>query len=120
MCRGLEVWRNGKRKRMPFTIQMVWKEGNDYITDGYFCLITLKRINRKNKHHVQYSYYPSAIRPILHRPYLAVLDPNGSTEYTFDSEHSDMTVVAADDAYKAVLLTQGKLKNLTRKVNLSK
>ena len=33
-------------------------------------------------------------------PDLPVPEPDGSMEYSSDSEHSDMTVVARDDAYK--------------------
>ena len=47
-------------------------------------------------------------------------------EYSSDSEHSDMTVVAEDDAYKPeedsqpVPLTQVELNDLTQDFNLSK
>ena len=47
-------------------------------------------------------------------------------EYSSDSKHSDMTVVAGDDAYKPeednqpVLLVQVELNNLTWDLNLSK
>ena len=54
--------KNGKRKRMLFAIPMVWREGKDLIIDCYFCMINLKRINYKNKHHVQYSDVPSVHR----------------------------------------------------------
>ena len=47
-------------------------------------------------------------------------------EYSSDSEHSDMTVVAGDDVYKSeeenqpVFLTQAELNDLTQNLNLSK
>ena len=89
---NLKDWRNSKRKSMPFAIPMVSREGKDYMTDCYFRTVNLKGINRKNKHHVQYPYVPSAIRPI---PYdLPVPGPDGNMEYSSDSEYSDMTVVA--------------------------
>ena len=47
---------------------MVSRKGKDHIIDCYFCIINLKGINRKNKHHVQYPDVPSAIRLILHGP----------------------------------------------------
>ena len=79
---------------------MVWREGKDQIMDCYFCMINLKGINCKSKHHVQYPDVPSAIRPISYSPDLPVPEPDGNMEYSSDSEHSDMIVVAGDDAYK--------------------
>ena len=55
-------------------------------------------INRTNKHHVQYPDVLSAIRLIPHSLDLPVSDCN--MEYSSDSEFSDMTIVAGDDAYK--------------------
>ena len=43
---------------------------------------------------------PSAIRIIPHSPGLPVPEPNGNMKNSYDSEHSDMSVVAGDDAYK--------------------
>ena len=74
---------------------MVSREGKGDITDCYFCMINLKRINRKNKQHVQYPDVPSAIRQIPPGPDLPVTD--GYVEYSSDSEHGDMT---GNDAYK--------------------
>ena len=45
---NLRDWRNGKRKSM-----VRGGEGKDHTTDCYFCMINLKGINCKNKHHVQ-------------------------------------------------------------------
>ena len=84
---------------MQFVISMGWKEWKYHITDCYLYMINLKEINRKNKHHIQYSDVPSAIRPIPHGPDLPVPDPDGNMEYNSDSEHSDMTFVAGDYAY---------------------
>ena len=84
---------------MPFAIAMVWRERKDHIRDSYFYMINLKRINRRNKHHVQYTHVPSAIRPIPHSPDLPVPEPEGNMKYRSDSKHSDMSVVARDEAY---------------------
>ena len=51
--------RNGEKKSMPFAIPMVRREGKDH---SYFCMINIKGINRKNKHHIQYLDIPSAKR----------------------------------------------------------
>ena len=92
---------------------ILWK-GKDHIMDCYFCMINLKGINRKNKHHI-----PLAIKPIPHSPDLPVPESDGNMEYSSDSKHSDMTVPAGDDAYKPEEdnqpepLTQAELYNLT-------
>ena len=91
--------RNGKRKSLPFAIPMVWREGKDQITDCYFCMINLKSIHHKNKHRVQYPDIPSAIRPIPHVPDLPVLEPDSNMEYSSDSEHRNMTLVAGNSSY---------------------
>ena len=123
---NLRDWRNGKRKCVPFAIPIVWREGNDHIMDYYFCMIDLKGINCKNKHHVQYLNVLSAIKPIPHDPDLPVPEPVGNIEYSSNSEHSDMTVVARDNAYKPeednqpVPLMQAELNDLTQDLNLSK
>ena len=80
---------------------MVWKERKVHITNCYFGMTNLKGIYRKNKHHVQYPDIPSAIKPILHRSDIPVPESEGNMGYRFDSKHSDMTVVAREDAYKS-------------------
>ena len=87
-------------------------------------MITLKRINPKNKHHVQYPNVPSTIRPISHGLDLPVPEQVGKMEHSSDSKHRDMTVIAGDDAYKSegndlpVPLTQAELNDQTRDLNL--
>ena len=63
-------------------------------------MIYLKGTNPKNKNHVQNPNVSSDIRPIPHGPDLPVSEPDGNMEYISDSENSDMTIVAGDDAYK--------------------
>ena len=68
-------------------------------------------IKCKKKHYVQYVYFP---------------EPDGNMEYSPDSEHSDMTVIARDDARKPedndqpVLLTQADINDITGNLNHSK
>ena len=100
VCGKLEGGRNNEKKSMPFAIPMVWRERKDHIMDYYFCMINLKGINHKNRHHVLYLDVPSAIRPIPHGPDFPVPEPDVNMEYSSNSEHSDMTVVAGNDAYK--------------------
>ena len=90
MCGELEGLEEWKKEEYAICHSMVWREGKDHIMDYYFCMINLNRINYKNKHYVQYPDIHSAIRPIPH-------GPDGNMEYSFDSKHSDMTVVAGND-----------------------
>ena len=60
-------------------------------------MINLKGINCKDEHYVQYPDAPSVIKPILHGPDLPVPEPDGNMEYSSDSEHCDMIVIAGDD-----------------------
>ena len=89
-------------------------------------MINLKGINPKNKHHIQYPDVSSAMRLIPPDPDLPVPKPDDNMEYSSDSEHSDMTVVAGHDSYKLeedhlpVPLTQAELNDLIQDLNLSK
>ena len=58
-----------------------WSEGKKKITDIYFCMIFLKGINRKNKHHIQYPDVSSASKPIPHSPELPVPEPDSDMRY---------------------------------------
>lgn len=84
-----------------------------------------KGINRKNKHHVQYSDVPSAIKPIPHSPDLPVSEPDVTMESSSDSESSGITDTAECSSYKPeevcqpIPLTQAELNDLTRDLNLS-
>ena len=50
---GLRRWIKGKQQQgLPFGVPMVWREGRDHVTDCYFCMTNLDRINRKNRQHV--------------------------------------------------------------------
>ena len=79
---------------------MVLREGKDHITDCYFSIINLKGINHKNKHYVQYPDVP---------------EPSGNMEYSSDSEHNDMSVVAfkSEEDNQPVPLTLAELNDLT-------
>ena len=111
---------------MLFAIPIVWRKGKAYITDCYFCMMNLKGIKCKNKHHVQYPDVLSTIRPIPHGLDLPVPDPHGNMECSSDSKHNDMTVVVGDNASKPevddqlVPMTQAGLNNLTQELSLLK
>ena len=73
-----------------------------------------------------YPYHGYGTRPILHGPNIPVPKPDGNMEYSSNSEHSNMSVVAGNKTYKSeendqlVPLTQAELNNLTQDLNLSK
>ena len=110
--------RNGK-KWMSICHSNSLEERKDDITDCYFCLINLKGINCKNKHHIQNCDVPSAIRPIPHYP-------DRNIVYSSDSENWEMFFVAGYDVYKPeedeqpVPSKQVELNDLTRDWNISK
>ena len=93
-------WKNKKRKSMSFGVPVVSREGKNHVTDCYVCMTNLKGINRKSKHHVQYSDVPTTIKPVPHGPDLSVRKPKFAMESSFDSKSSDMTDTAEFDAYR--------------------
>ena len=119
---NMRDWRNGKRKSMPFAIPMVCREGKDPLWNCYFCMIDRlqEQIPRPNPDIL------SVIRSIPYGPDLPISKPDGNIEYSSNSEHGDMTVVAEDDAYKPeednqpVPLTQAERNDLKRDLNISK
>ena len=60
-------------------------------------MMNLKEITSKNNLHVQYPDVPSAIRPILDGQDFPVPDPHSNIDYSSNSDHSEMTVVAEFD-----------------------
>ena len=59
-------WTKGKRKGLPFGIDMVLREPKEHLTDCYFCLVNTKGIGSKNRLNISYPRILSAIRPVLH------------------------------------------------------
>ena len=116
---NLRDWRDRKRKSMPFTVPMVWREGKDNVTDCYFWITNLQAINRKNKHCVQYPDVPSAIRPVPHGPDLPVREldvamessPEPESDNTADREEDEEYMSEEND--RPVPLTQADLNDLT-------
>ena len=123
--KNLRDRRNSKRKKMLFTIPMVWREGR-----SHYGLLFL---HDKSKNYKSQDQAPCPIprcsfchktNPSGPRP--SSSEPDGNMEYSSNSEHNDIPVVAGNGAYKPeeddqpVPLTQAELNNLTRNVNLSK
>ena len=108
---------------MSFGFSMMWREGEDQVSNCYFCMANLKGINSMSKHHVQQPDVTSAIKSALHGPDLLVPELNVTMESSSYSESSDMTDTAECVWYKEdeqpVSLTQADFSNLTRDLNLS-
>ena len=86
---------------MPFGVPVVQRKGKDHGTSCYFCMTSLKGINRKDKHHVQYPDVPSAIKPIPHRADVPIPEPDYTKESSSDSEFTDMTDTGECCGYKS-------------------
>ena len=79
---------------------MVWRQKKRWHYEQLFLHDKSKRNKSQEQHHVQYPDVPSAIRPINHGSDPPVPEPDGNIEYSSDSDYSNMTVIAAFDAYK--------------------
>lgn len=125
--KNLTDWYKGLR-HMPFAIPMIWTEPKDHVSDCYFCVTSIKGINPKAKHTVQYPNLSSAIRPVPHNDNLPI--PVRSTSIEIDdpqpsfanqlSIDDDNASDFEEDQVKPHLLTQGDLNDLVRDLNLSK
>jgi len=125
---GLTQWLNGKRKKMPFAVPMVWREPTNHHSDCYFCLTNIVGFTKKNKSKIVYPDCPSAIKPVPHDLENPVPIPPSMSEAD-DDESSDEECVTADvdelydpepDEEKPHLLTQEDLNDLITDLSLSK
>ena len=62
----LRQWTKNVRKSLRFGIRMVWRKPKNHFDDCYFCAVSTKGINRKNKKSLVYPNLEWAIRPIPH------------------------------------------------------
>ena len=63
---GLRDWYNSRKKYIPFSIAMIWREPKAHLTDCYFCKVNITRYSTKNKHKTVYSNLNSAMRLAHH------------------------------------------------------
>ncbi|CAG9790538.1 unnamed protein product [Diatraea saccharalis] len=66
---------------------MIWSEQKDNVSDCYFCQTSIKGINHKSRHTVNYPNLQSAQRPIPHRDDLPVPQPPVNTDDVIDEEN---------------------------------
>ncbi|GBN69165.1 hypothetical protein AVEN_183012-1 [Araneus ventricosus] len=57
---------------MPFAVSIVWREPHYHLTDCYFCMTSTFGFSSKNKHTIQYTNIPSAVRPVPHSESLPI------------------------------------------------
>ena len=63
---SLTQWLNGKRKSMPFSVPMVWREPTNHFSDCVFCLTQITGHCKKNGVEIVYPARRSALRPLDH------------------------------------------------------
>ena len=123
----LSVWMNGKRKAIPFSVPMVWREPKNHFNDSYFCMTNIVGFTKKNKSKITYPNCESARKPLPHDeknqppvPPADMTDPSYSEESTSDTEtrEGDMYVPNADNSPH--LLGQAEFNDLVHDLELTK
>ena len=129
----LRQWTKKVRKSLRFGIPMVWREPKNNFDDCYFCAVSTKGINRKNKKSLDYPNLESAIRPIPHCYEIPVPVFEGLLELKLPGFEEDEASVLSTDSCKTTvsdvdfnlsslpqLFSQREIYDLTRDLNLSK
>ncbi|KAL7630757.1 UNVERIFIED_CONTAM: hypothetical protein RMT77_019028 [Armadillidium vulgare] len=134
---SLNGWLRGEKQKMRFAVPMIWKEPKDHSKDCYLCNTKIAGISPKSKHTVQYPNLPSAVRPIEHSKERPVPKPPHTWSLDEEnSEHSDSPTEEEQSADEKIdddpqveesvsstepqLISQAKLKDLVRDLNLTK
>ena len=124
----LRQWIKKDKNLVSFGIPMVWRLPKNHFDDCYFCAI-----NRKNRNLLVYPNFESAIRPITHCNEIPVPVFKGLPDLELPGSEEDQASVLSTDSSEDIvsdvgfpafslpqLFSQGKLKDLTRDLNLSK
>ena len=69
----LRLWFKGKKNAFRFGIPMIWREQKNHTTDYYFCLVDVKESKLKNKRSITYPNFDLAMRPVLHRLEISII-----------------------------------------------
>lgn len=125
---GLTQWLNGKRKKMPFAVPMIWREPKDHHTDCYFCMSKIAGFSKKTKSKIVYPDCDSALKPVPHEAEIPV--PVPPTSVATDSDMSDEEHEGAGDVEESYepqceeskphFICQTDLDDLVRDLSLSK
>ena len=117
---------------MGFGTPMVWREPTNHVDECYFCSINVTGVNKKKPKSLSYKSFPSAIRPVAHRPDIPISEfkklPDLSIdEHSDEQQHDCKELTDVDDDEKdfacssmPVVFDQINLSNLIRDLNLSK
>ena len=129
----LRQWTKKVRKSLRFGIPMVWREPKNHFDDCYFCSVSTKGINRKNRNSLVYPNLESAIRPIPHCSEVPVPVFESLPELELPGIEEDRASVLSTDSSETTasdvdftlssppqLFSQRELNDLTRDLNLSK
>ena len=84
----LSAWMNGKKKAMPFSVPMIWREPKNHFNDCYFCMTNIVGFTKKNKSKITYPNYESARKPVPHDETNPPLVPTAGMTDTSSSEES--------------------------------
>lgn len=120
--KNLTDWSHKKIVTLPFTKPVIWREQKDHITDCYFCLTDLKGQNRKKKHTLKYPDVSSVDKPVYHcedLPAHSLLDSETSSDSP-EASPSDPEFCEPSTSNAPVLVSQERLDDLSRDLNLSK
>ena len=111
---------------MPFAVLMIWSEQKEHVSDCYFCQTSIKGINHKSRHTVNYPNLQSAQRSIPHSDDLPVPQPPVNTvdvtgeENVSEKSDSDPTFEPSTSNTAPHFVTQNDLNDLVRDLDLSK
>jgi len=126
--RYLMAWSNGTQDSMPFAVPMIWREQRNHTNDCYFCLTNLTGYSVKTRHKIQYANVESISKPIPHSNDMpppicpknrTIMEDSASTISSKLTEVSEDNDIVSQDGTPHVI-TQGKLNDLVRDLNLSK
>ena len=119
----LRMWNQKKLKSLPFGIPMVWREQENHLNDCYFCMVSTKGFNKKNKSKIQYPNLKSAIRPVPHCDEIPVPQPPSEIQSSSESEETTSERENFENETNdgsPEFFSQSELNDLTRELNLSK